>query len=574
MNKIFLFLFVVILYAGIDVTLKEVKTFDNKVLASKVVGKEFYIITKPEWNIKGEFKNFFVIDGKEILIGSDKNYVYVKTKGKVIKLKGVYVSSLKKDGIIYIATPHKVYGIDKNLKIIFSRDFSYKIDHLILYKNKIFLVTNKRFKLLKGVGEIDFRSEIPALHAKFYISNKKMFALYEEIVPIKKKGFDSFGIDRYQIIYVIKNLTDNYKIRLNNKPLKLKMIDGFLYVVFQDKIEKYQKNKLLWRIYTDFRSNNIIKLNESIYLLFDYKAYKITKDIKITAVKNSKSIKSLKCKILKETPVLIANFYTPLVVTRGDKYRITLYDEFLNVLWTKEINAKINRAKVIGNYIYLVGIKKGKFWVARMNFYGKILKETVLYKAGDGFDIAKNDNGFVAVGYKYFDHLGDYIKRFVIVLLDKNLNFITDRTYGDFESVGIKVIRVGKLFFGVQKDEDIYYLIIFGKDGFLRWYKGLSFDRYYRYAFYDVKLLNQIFFSTDRSVFVLNSDKSIAKFRDFKNVIKIIDNNRFITDNGLIINGKSIKFDDLDIIDGMYNWENYYFIGYDSKNNKGVVCKY
>jgi len=201
-----------------------------------------------------------------------------------------------------------------------------------------------------------------------------------------------------------------------------------------------------------------------------------------------------------------------------------------------------------------------------------VLKETILYKAGDGFDIAKNDNGFVVVGYKYFDHLGDYIKRFVIVLLDKDLNFIIDRTYGGFESVGIRIMRVGKLYFGVQKANDRYYLVIFGKDGFLRWYKGLSFDRYYRYDFYDVKLLNKIYFSTDRGVFVFNSDKSIAKFRDFKNVIKIIDKNRLLTHKSIIINGNSVEFGDLYIIDGMYNGNNYYFIGYEDE--KGVVCKF
>jgi len=156
----------------------------------------------------------------------------------------------------------------------------------------------------------------------------------------------------------------------------------------------------------------------------------------------------------------------------------------------------------------------------------------------------------------------------------KDLNFITDRTYGDFESAGIKVVRAGEMFAGIQKVARRYFIVIFNKDGFLKWYKALSPDKYYLRDFYDIKPLDRVFFSTDRGVFVLNRDKTIAKYRNFKDVIKIIDKNRFITNSGVIINGKSIKFDDLDIIDGMYNWENYYFIGYENESEKGVVCKY
>ncbi|NPA87694.1 MAG: hypothetical protein GXO01_03215, partial [Epsilonproteobacteria bacterium] len=304
---------------------------------------------------------------------------------------------------------------------------------------------------------------------------------------------------------------------------------------------------------------------DSVYLIAPKKIFKIIEKVK-------KGVE-LNCKPLKEAPVFMADYPVPLVITRGDKYRVTMYDENLNALWTKAVDAKINRAEVIGKEIYLIGIKGGRFWIAKMSLDGEILNEKSFYKAGQGFDIARNDNGFVAVGYKYFDHLGDYVKRFVIVLLDKDLNFVTDMTYGDFESAGIRVFRVGNVFFGLQKMSDgWYYFVLFDKKGYLRWYKGLSFDRYYRHGFYDIRLLGRIFFSTDRGVFVLNSDKTIAKYLDYTNVVKIIGENRFITSGGIIIDDKFTGFENMDIINGTYNGKKYFFLGY--KNDKGVICEY
>lgn len=559
MNKFFWLLLGVILFAKMEITLKPIKTYDYDIFAVKKVNNNFYIISKKQWGRIGEFKDFFVIDGQEILIGENNGNIYIKTANKHLKLKGKYIAAVKKDKIVYLATPYKVYGIDQNLNIVFSRTFTDKIDNLLLYKNMVFVLKGQKLKLLRGVGEIDFSDEIPALKARFLVRGGKLFAIYKNILKSLRT------LDNSNHSYEIMNLTDSYKIELNEEPLDIKYIDGYLYLIYFTKIEKYKKDKLVWSLDVDQIPISLIKENKSIYVITLNKAFKIESNVKI---------KNLKCKVLDGNPLLISNFYSPLVLTRGEKYKITLFDESLNVLWSREINAKVNNLKVIGDFIYLIGVKEGRFWVEKMDFFGKVLKENIFYKSGQGFDIAKNDKGFVAVGYKFFDHLGDYIKRFVIVLLDKNLNFITDRTYGDFESVGVKVIGVGKLFFGLQKVDNGYFFVLLDKNGFLRWYKTLSFDRYYRYEFYDIKLLNQIFFSTDKGVFVLNSDQTIARFRDYTNVIKIIDKKRFITNKGVIIGDKTINFDDVEIIDGMYNRENYYFIGYENESGKGVVCEY
>jgi len=133
------------------------------------------------------------------------------------------------------------------------------------------------------------------------------------------------------------------------------------------------------------------------------------------------------------------------------------------------------------------------------------------------------------------------------------------------------VVRAGEMFVGIQKVARGYFIVIFNKGGFLKWYKALSPDKYYLRNFYDIKPLDRIFFSTDRGVFVLNRDKTIAKYRNFKDVIKIIDKNRFITDSGIFVNDKSFNLN-MDMIDGIYNGNNYYFLGY--VKDSGMVCKY
>ena len=566
MNKIILLLVSVLLFAKTQIELKEVKTYNNTILMVKKIDNKLYLAINNDWPYEGKLKNFFITDGKDILIGADKNDILIVKDEKKLKLKGKYLNTVKKNDIIYIATPHKIYGIDKNLKIVYTRKFVYKIDNLLLYKNKLFVVVDKEFKLLKGIGKIDFSDKILAFNVRFLMDGEKLFAIYENLfkdlsIKIGYKNYDYFKK------YVIENLSDDYGIEVEQIPLKIKVIGDSLYLLYKDRVEKYEEKRFKWKIYTNETPIDLIKHNNSLYLITSKKVYKIVTKIKIEALE----IGGLKCVKTDDIPVFMGEFSSPLLITRGEKYKITLYDENFSLLWSKKINAKINSAKVIGNNIYLTGIKGGRFWVAKMSLNGEMLKERTFYKAAQGFDIAENDNGFVAVGYKYFDHLGDYIKRFVIVLLDKDLNFITDRTYGDFESAGIRVVRAGEMFVGIQKVARGYFIVIFNKGGFLKWYKALSPDKYYLRDFYDIKPLDRIFFSTDRGVFVLNRDKTIAKFRDFKDVIKIIDKNRFITHSGIFVNDKSFNLN-IDIIDGIYNGNNYYFLGY--VKDIGMVCKY
>jgi len=215
----------------------------------------------------------------------------------------------------------------------------------------------------------------------------------------------------------------------------------------------------------------------------------------------------------------------------------------------------------------LVDAKNGKFWIAKLDTRGKILIEKTFYKVGQGFDIVKNRVfGFIAVGYKYFDFLGNFINRGVLILLDKNLNFLTDRTYGDTDNIIKWIFNFKDNFLAITIFKNISIIMKIDYKAFMTWHQGAGF------LTEDAKVVdNKLYYSTALGIFMF--DKNITKYKDYRNA-GIIDKDKFYLDNFLIIGNFEKEFKDLDIFSASFDEKNNLFYIVGEKNNDYVLCKY
>lgn len=558
MNKLVLLLFGVLLFAKTQVQLKIwIKYKNSRILVAKKIKKQVYFIRDIYWNEDYRLRDFFVYGDFEIDIGTKNSEVLLvkKKDDKVLKklrIKGNFVKALKKE-FLYLATSDAVYEIDSDLKIVKSFRYPFKIENLIFYKNRILAVSGVNFYTLDGKKVMS--EKIPFINGFFTVSGGELFAVYKNILL----GGNS---------YIVENLSKKYSISVDFWPKKLYLKDGSLYVLGAFGLAKYKNEKLIWRIKTRSQTVAFVTYKKEDYLIFPHYIVKLKEKLQIDG---------MECRYLKGEAGAIFNVYLPAVVSRNHGYEVTLYGEKMKKWWEKRFDAKINSIKNIGKFFYLAGSKEGRFWVAKLRADGEIVAEKSFYKAGQGFDIVKNGGGFMAVGYKYFDHLGNFIKRFVIVLMDKNLNFTSDRAYGDEDGEGKRIFKVGKNFFVWAKLQSGNIFALVNKGGFLTWYKTVD-DIKCGDVIYDIKYTGErILFSTYKGVFSLNADKSVSKYRNYRYVLKIIDKNTYFGDDGtafFVKNGKKRVFKNFSLKGAIRIIDRYYLIGTDTKKQKDALCMF
>jgi len=543
-----------------DIKLETVESFRNvKVLMAKVMNNKFYFLRSDKYPLKCPFRDAFLLNGLEVEIGEEDNKVCIVQleKDKIIKkvvINGNFVKDLKINEFLYVATKNKIYKLDKHLNIIKIYKSKTKINNLLLLHNKIFYVSGKSIYFLDGEKFIKF--DDMSVFVGFYAKGDNLFEIFKDIalsgsVPVSVGGQIMY-VD-LKNNYIIQNISKNYSIIVDFYPKKLVMIDDVLYVVGDKKIEAYKRDKKLFSIDINDEVLNILKYDNKIYVVFPKK---------IVFIKNVFLIENMECKELDNAPFEILHNKNKIYVVFNR--RIKAYDKHLNFLWERNFEAKINRVRIIDGFIYLIGSKKAKFWIAKLNTSGKILKEITFFNVAEGFDITKNGEDFIAVGYKYFDHLGKFIKRQLIVLVDKNLNLIASRTYGDAEGVLEWIFKKNNYFlsFGTFGKKSVVLEI--NKYGFLNWFKLLKDN------IYDVKKTdNSIIVSTEKGVYFFKN-RDILKYKDYEEA-GIIDRDRFFIDNDLIDKGETKTFKDFSIYDGFYD-KKFYLIG--SKEKEYFICKY
>jgi len=567
MKKILLFFLISILFAKNVIEIKPYKTLSENILgAKKIDGKIYYVLASQWVNKKCNYKDFFVINGYDIEVGANDNEVCVVKLGgnlkilKKVTLKGKFVKALYIDNL-YIVTTHKLYVFDSMLHLKYKRDFTYKIKNFFFYKNKFYILNESNlFVSLDGKIKNFSKGLKNKKNLKYMIIGGKLFVLY------KKNSVSDYEIKyKFKRGYILKNLTDGYEIKLYTLPRVAKIINGDLYIAEDGLIEKFHNNKFLWGKEIKKKVLSFLNYNKNVYVVFPNE---------FDIIKESLKIKGLFCKKLTMQVINIFNVNNPLIVTKNSSYEIRLVDKNLNVIWHKKIDGKINSAKLIDGFIYLVGSKNGRFWIAKINKNGDVLKQTLLYKASQGFDLVKTPNGFMAVGYKYFDHLGNYIKRIVIILLDKNLNFITDRAYGNEDGVGEKIFNYKNAYLIEAVMKNIPVFLFIDNKGFLYKYKVFKKE-----VIYDVKVLNNgdVLFSTDNGMFLLKDEAKFEKINNCKYIIKIFSKNSFAgyygNDSFLVKNSDKKEYVDFYLQGAVKVDYDFYFIGEDLNNKSNVICR-
>ena len=561
MNKIVLLFIALFLFAN-EVTLKTVETFNNsKILVAKKINDTVYIYRDVKYPFKCSLKDFFLIKGFEVDVGADDKKICViklDKNDKVIKklkLNGKFVKVLKIDNFLYIATKNRIYKLDKNLNVTEIKPET-KIDDLLLLNGNSFYVSGKKVFYLDG--RVYYEYDGIDGFVKFYANKKDLFIIFKDIVlsgsvPVSVGGQVMY-ID-FKNNYTIKNIPKNYSIIVDFYPEKLIMIDDVLYVIGDKKLEAYEKNKKLFSINVSQKILNIVKYNNKIYIFFPKM---------IAYLKDIIKIEGMECRKLYDEPIQILKIKNFILV--AFRRSLAVYDKDFNLIFKKDFNAKINRVRFLDGFIYLVGAKKGKFWIAKLDNKGNLITQTTFYKAAQGFDIVRSDgfikDGFFAIGYKYFDHLGEFIKRPVIAVLDKNLNLIVDATYGNSSGSFKRILKVDNYFVVFGNLSNNVFVAKFNDMGVLKWHKFLEGK-----VFYDAKVIkNEILFSLDTGIFMLKN-KKIIKYKNYKEM-QIIDKNKFFSDNYLIYDGKSKTFKDFYIYDGFYN-DGFYLVG---RRSEYFIC--
>ena len=273
-----------------------------------------------------------------------------------------------------------------------------------------------------------------------------------------------------------------------------------------------------------------------------------------------------KCFVLPKRPILYSSTY-PAVLLK-DK-TLLVFDSNLNLKWQKKFNAKINSIKVYKNTILLTGLKDSKFWIAKIT-KNKTIQKTY-FNTAEGFDIVKIHNGYVAVGYKIFDHIGNIIKRFVILKLDKNLNLINSKTFGNYKSTGLKIFKQKPYLYIFVKMKKIF-IVKFNYNIHLINYKLTDFK-----VIYDIrKFNNQILFTTEKNGLY---DYDINKNKIFKltskNIDYIINPYKYIIcekSKNYLINNNQKKLLNNKIAGVILKKSILYLIEKDKKNY--LICKY
>jgi len=562
LNKIVLLFIALFLFAN-EVTLKTVETFNNsKILVAKKINDTVYIYRDVKYPFKCSLKDFFLIDGFEVDVGADDKEICViklNKNDKVIKklkISGEFVKVLKIKNFLYIATKNRIYKLDKYLNVTEIKPET-KIDDLLLLNGHPFYVSGKKVFYLDG--RVYYEYDGIDKPVKFFANNKDLFVIYKDIalsgsMPVRLGG-EIMYID-FKNNYTIQNIHKNYSIIVDFYPEKLVMIDDVLYVIGDKKLEAYEKNKKLFSIDINDEVLNIVKYSNKIYIFFPKM---------IAYLKNIIKIEGMECKTLSDEPIEILKIKNFILV--AFRRSLAVYDKDFNLIFKKNFNAKINRVRFLDGFIYLVGAKKGKFWIAKLDNKGNLIKQKIFYEVAQGFDIVRSDgfikNGFFVVGYKYFDHLGEFIKRPVIAVLDKNLNLIVDATYGDSSGSFKRILKVDNYFVVFGNLSNNVFVAKFNDMGVLKWHKFLKGK-----VLYDAKVIkDKILFSLDMGIFMLEN-KKVIKYKNYKEM-QIIDENKFFSDNYFVYDGKSKTFKDFYIYDGFYD-NGFYLIG--SRKSEYFIC--
>ncbi|WP_457563744.1 hypothetical protein [Caminibacter pacificus] len=574
---IFLLLFS-LLYARYSIELKPLKTFKSDIQTAEVIdGKVYFLTNTPNG------KKFIVKNGKKIIL-----YYYPKTQtikfGKVT-IKGKYIGAYPIEDRMIVFTNKAAYLINQNIiyKVVEFKDFNpeYVVKHQDKYllvisgkdiKNGVFLF-NSNLKANSGY----FSDNIVRLYdGDIYVgySRNIEYDIPDDFFNVNITSFGTYGNSNIKIKAV------NYKlflkkngkvktIKLPGKPDFIKSKGEDVYVYIDGVLYKYvySSKKPLWN-YKIKGLKDIVFLKKPI-LIVKNRAFILEEELT-----NPQKIELKTAFIAK-----IINADNPLVLTKKDKYTLTMFNKNLKIVWQKNFSAKINKMRYINGKIYLLGSKNNFFWIGVLDKNGKLLKEKSYFKNSQAYDIVKTKTGFLAVGYKFFDLLGKYTKRAVIVKLDKNLNELVNKTYLNTTSVATDILKYNDKYFVVASTQGnfpkIYFLIFDSNanhlDTFETTFEGIVSPIYYPEdkAIYFTETFS---FWKDKVGIYKFKDDSYDVYRDFKigEIEKIlspycvIGNTKIISEDrvyGRVICHDDIWIDDFYLYGGIRINQVFYLIG-------------
>ena len=541
MSKFFIVFIGVFLFARVEYELKVKKHLNKELLAVKKINNKIYKIYKSEYTFKYPFKDFFVLNNKKIFVGANKE-ICVCSKDKRTILKGDFKTALLINNILYVATSDKIYKINKNLDIISQEKMEKELETLLYYENKL-IPAFKGYPFLSHLGfVIDFDEKL----FKYLSINGHIFAIGKNI---------------YNNDYWIRAFINHkfIKINLDILPVKLFYVDGILYVEGVNKINGYKNGKLIF----SFKSRNILNVIKNKGKIYFYYPKKIV------LLKKYKFY--LSCERIKGD---VRNIYYIGNLLVLYKRKVEVFDNNLNLLWRRKFKGKVNNVRFINGYIYLIGAKKNQFWIEKLDRKGNVLKDVTFHTFSQGFDIIKTKKGFMAVGYKYFDFLGTFIKSMDVVFLDNHLNFLYDKTYFK-DSLAKWVFYFKDKYVVVGKKGKYYILLEFDEDGFL---KGIK-ESIINDGINDAKVFkDKLCLISDSVIYCLINDKFYYKEFDDSVAYDIFldSENHFIEVHRnyvyFVKNDKKEMLLDYKIWDAVYRNKRYYFIG--KSKDKLYICKY
>jgi len=562
-----LFMLLIAVFLRAEYEYKIFHEFKNSyVLLAKKIGDQIYFYRNVSFKFNCKLKNFFLINNEEFDVctkNSEIRVMLVRDDVDVqkIKIPGIYTDSLQNGDKIYIASKNSVYVISKNLSYK-KISFPFAIDSLAKYKGRVYVISGLKFYTLDKKVKFDFTKQILSSGVDFYVFNDQIFALYKDplAIPIKMAYPDSLVK-----MYTIKNLTDNYVISFYERPKILNYFDSTLFVLNGETLEAYKYGKFLFSYDVGYGVRFLFKENNDLVLYYDDKVVLLKK--KKAPVSNCISVGYM--------PLKLAFFKNMIVVlSHKDNYLLSFYDKKFKPLFKRTINQKINALRVFDGSLYLIGAKDGRFWVGKMDRKGKIIRENTFFDAAQGFDILKTRYGFLAVGYKYFDHLGKYIKRIVFVRMDENLNLVDDKTYSDSDSAGFRLIRAKDGIYGYGDNDGDILLYKVSENGFLKWYK-IVYDK----RVYDMKYTgDSVVYSTDNGLFEIKNGE-VNKFKDLSIVMKIFAKYTYFvddlhSDDAYFYNdGKKVVLKKLFIIDALRYDGKYVLLSRDY-DYYGKICEF